>query len=510
MELGLVLDMAAEDGPDRVAIVDVVDATLTRGELRNAARRAAARFLRAGAQRVGYLAPNGRALPVALFGAALAGIPFVPFNHRLPDDQLGDLMARLPDLLVVTTTDGAQRLRRGAVMSIVLDTDLLDDLSEAPAGPAVDPETVAILLYTSGTTAAPKAAVLRHRHLTSYIVGTVEFGAADTDEAVIVSVPPFHIAGVSAVLSNLYFGRRLVYLDPFDAGRWLQTVRRHAVTHAMVVPTMLARIGAEVGDAEADVASLRTVAYGGAAMPGPVIERALRQFPAVGFTNAYGLTETSSTIALLGPQDHRTAIDSDDPDVRARLHSVGRPLPGVEIKIVDADGQPCPTGVVGDVLVRGDQVSGEYLDVSPPSDADDQGGAWFATRDRGYLDGDGFLFIEGRSDDTIIRGGENIGPAEIEDVLLSHPSILECAVVGLPDPEWGHRIAAAVVLRPGDAVEPEAVRAWVKAKLGSLKTPELVEVRPDLPYTDSGKLLRRQVRSSFAGTTAPPPGETSS
>jgi acyl-CoA synthetase (AMP-forming)/AMP-acid ligase II len=491
VELGLLLDMAAGDAPDRVAVTEVGGRGLTRAELQRAAGAAAARFADRGAARVGYLGTNGCALPVALFGAALAGIPFVPFNYRLADDQLGDLLHREDGLLLVASAATAGRARDLGVGDVVDAGSLLDG-ADAEAPPvAVDPDEVAVLLYTSGTTSAPKAAVLRHRHLTSYVIGTVEFGAAAENDAALVSVPPYHVAGVSTILTNLYGGRRVVYLDPFDPRAWLDAVAAEGITHAMVVPTMLARIVDELGDAPADAPSLRSLAYGGAKMPQTVIERALRAFPDVAFANAYGLTETSSTITVLGPDDHRAAL-AGDAAARVRLSSAGRPVPGIELRVVDDEGEPVGPGVVGDVLVRGDQVSGEYVGASAV-DAD----GWFPTRDRGWLDEEGYLFIEGRADDTIIRGGENIAPAEIEDVLLRHPAVAECAVVGVADPEWGQRIAAAVVPRSGERPDTEELREWVRRHLRSSKTPDVVTLCDALPYTDTGKLLRRAVRARF-------------
>src|SRR5437588_3633949 len=176
-------------------------------------------------------------------------------------------------------------------------------------------------------------------------------------------------------------------------------------------------------------------------MPLPVIERAMRLLPAVGFVNAYGLTETSSTIALLDPEDHRNSVASSDPVVRARLGSVGRPLPSVEVSIRDVDGSPVPPGEDGEIWVRGEQVSGEYLGRSGGADE-----GWFATRDAGHVDEGGYLFVHGRLDDVIVRGGENLSPAEIESVLVEHPAVAAAAVVGLPDVEWGEKIVAAVTL----------------------------------------------------------------
>jgi acyl-CoA synthetase (AMP-forming)/AMP-acid ligase II len=352
----------------------------------------------------------------------------------------------------------------------------------------VDPDAVAVLLYTSGTTAEPKAAILRHRHLVSYVIGTVEYAGADPSQATLVSVPPYHIAGVANVTSNLYSGRRVMYLPAFDPREWLETVRQEEITHALVVPTMLARIVEHLGrTATADVPSLRTLAYGGSRMPQTVIERALELFPGAGFVNAYGLTETSSTIALLDPATHREAVSHDDPVVRARLSSAGRPVPGVEIEIRDPDGRRCAPYERGGLWVRGEQVSGEYR--GRPASLD----GWFDTRDRAWLDSEGFLFIEGRVDDTIIRGGENIAPAEIEDVLIHHPDIDECAVVGLADDEWGHRIAAAIVPAAGRALDVETVRCWARERLRGSRMPDLLAVMAELPRTETGKIIRRRV-----------------
>lgn len=497
MELGLLLDMAVGNGPDRVAVTDVDGTNLTLGQLNDLAHAAAARFQAEGASRVGYLATNDRALPICLFGSALAGIPFVPFNYRLSDEQLRDVLHRDEGLVVVTDPKGIEHVNALGIDRTIPIAEIREPAAGTPAASQVigDPDSVAVVLYTSGTTSAPKAALLRHRNLTAYIFNTVEFGSASESDAIIVSVPPYHIAGMSTILSNMYTGRRIVYLDPFKADRWLELVEAQGVTNAMVVPTMLSRIVEALDGKVANVPTLRSVAYGGAKMPLAVIERALELFPDVDFINAYGLTETSSTITVLGPDEHRAAIASADPAVRARLGSAGKPVPGIELRINDDDGNPVGPGVTGDVMVRGEQVSGEYKGASG---VDDEG--WFATHDRGRIDDEGYLFIEGRSDDIIIRGGENIAPDEIEDVLYRHPAVQEAAVVGIPDPEWGQSIAAAVVVSD-PAVTPEDLRTWCKDHLRSSKTPDVVEIRDELPQTATGKILRRVVRDSLTPTS---------
>ena len=500
MNLGMILDMAADGMPDRV-VVGERDGGLTAAALRQAARAGAAHLLAAGADRLVFLGPNGAAFPVALFSAALAGVPFLPLNYRLGDEQLSEVLSRQEGTALIVT-DTPERVvpaaataagEAGAPAATLTLAQLLA-LPPAPDDdglpPFVDPESVAVLLMTSGTTAAPKSAVLRHRHLASYIIGSVEFASVPDTDATLVSVPPYHIAAVANILSNLYCGRRVVYLDAFTPQGWLEAVEKQQVTHAMVVPTMLVRIVATLRETDSlGPASLRSVSYGGAKISAAVVEEALRRFPTAGFVNAYGLTETASSIAVLGPDDHREAAASDDPQVRARLGSVGRPLPMVQIEVQDDDGQCCAPGAVGDIVVRGDQVAGEYLETG--SGVRQNG--WFPTRDRGYLDEAGYLFVRGRADDTIIRGGENIAPAEIEDVLVRHPAVQECVVAGIPDVEWGQRIGAFVVVQPGMTAEAPALRAWVRERLRGSRTPDEIVFVESLPTTATGKILRREL-----------------
>ena len=335
--------------------------------------------------------------------------------------------------------------------------------------------------------------MLRNRHLVSYILGSVEFGAATEDEAALVSVPPYHVAAMAAILSSVYSGRRIVQLASFSAEAWVETARAERVSHAFVVPTMLARIVDALESAGGGLPSLRALSYGGGKMPFPVIERAMRLLPGVDFTNAYGLTETSSTIALLGPEDHRRAAASADPAVRRRLASVGRALPGVEIEVRDEDGKPVTRGAAGEICVRGEQVSGEYQGRATTLGPD----GWFPTRDGGFLDEEGYLFVTGRIDDVIVRGGENLSPGEIEDVLHEHPGVTDCAVVGVPDEQWGEAVAAVIVPRAGARPAPEELREWVRARLRSSRVPARIEFREALPYNETGKLLRRKVRAEL-------------
>jgi acyl-CoA synthetase (AMP-forming)/AMP-acid ligase II len=329
----------------------------------------------------------------------------------------------------------------------------------------------------------------------------VEFAASGEDEAAIVSVPPYHIAAISSVLSTTYSGRRVVQLTAFDPDLWVRTVRDEHVTHAMVVPTMLGRILDVIAVDGGGLPSLRSLAYGGGPMPRAIVERAIELLPDVDLVNAYGLTETSSTVAVLGPDDHRAAFASDEPTARARLGSVGQALPGVELSIRDPLGAELPAGSRGEIWVRGEQVSGEYLGASATVD-----GGWFMTRDAGHVDEEGYLFVHGRLDDVIVRGGENLSPGEIEDVLVAHPSVEAAAVVGIPDVEWGERVVAAVVLVDDASATEEELRDHVNAELRSARTPERIKFVSELPFNETGKLLRRSLRDDLAdefGATSP-------
>lgn len=494
MRLNMLLDMAADGHGDRI-VVGNRDQGLTVLALRERAAAAAAAIRSAGSDALVYLGVNGPAFPVALFGAALAGVPLVPLNYRLGEAQLDALLANHPDAYGLADEGlAADALTRAGIRSRT-PRQFLESLASAPEADttATDTDAPAAVIYTSGTSSMPKGVVLRHENLVSYVLGTVEFGAAGPSEAALVSVPPYHIAAVANVLTNLYAGRRIVVLEQFTSQEWLSTVQAEDITTALVVPTMLGRILDSSGGRQP--ARLRTLAYGGAPMPASTIEAALRTWPDVDFVNAYGLTETSSTISVLGPAEHRAALDSNVPAVRARLGSAGKVLPAVEVEIRDGHGGLQPAGESGRIFVRGEQVAAEYAGTGNALDAR----GFFDTRDEGYLDSEGYLFLGGRADDTIIRGAENIAPAEIEDVLLEHGAVADAVVLGVPDEEWGQRIEAAIVVRPGSQVSAVELQDHVRRRLRSSKTPTRIVFSTELPRTETGKVIRRRALELLVG-----------
>ena len=485
MNISLFLQMAADADANRIGIV-CDGRRWSYGTLLRAAQGAATLIRESGCTHVSLLDESSEAAAIALFGAALAGIPYVPLNYRLADEDLAALLSRIAPGFIVGDVGRVDRLAKADGHTVLSRADFVSNAERTAGLIEEGDEDIAVQLFTSGTTAAPKAAILRHSNLVSYIVGSVEFGSATEDEARLVSVPPYHIAGIASLLSTTYAMRKIVMLSAFDPDAWLAAVAAERVTSAFLVPTMLGRVIARLdAGANADLSSLQSIAYGGGPMPRELIDRALDLFPNVDFANSYGLTETSSTIAILGPEEHREAHRASDPKVRARLASVGRPLPTVEIEIRDEEGRQLPAGERGEVYVRGDQVSGEYRERSA---LDAQG--WFPTRDAGYMDEEGYLFLAGRADDVICRGGENMSPGEIEDA----------AAVAVPSLEWGEAVGVALVARPGhEPPSEEEVKKLVKDRLRSSRVPEKVLVLDALPYNEMGKLLRREVRSLFKG-----------
>lgn len=541
MRLELILEMAAEAFPERTAI-SLGGWNLSYSELLDLSVSASGLVRRAQAGSLAYVGDNHLAFPVGVFAASIAGVPFVPLNYRLPGETITKLLSRLEKPLVISYDPASRRegFDREEFLKLATASPEASQATEATTDASSQarrgPDEPAVTLFTSGTTKEPKAAILRHRHLMSYLISTVEFASADPEEAALVSVPPYHVAGLANLLSNLYACRRIVYMPSFDAAAWIDTVESERITQAMVVPTMLARIIEELEARSNDardtraLGSLRTLAYGGSKVPRPVIERAISLLDHVGFVNAYGLTETSSTICVLGPEEHRAALESKDPSVHERLFSVGRPVEGIEVRIIGDHGKPLAPGKSGRIAVRGEQVSGEYATTgqveatttttttaptaptaATATTAEDETArtlaeqGWFLTGDLGHLDEEGYLFIEGRSDDTIIRGGENIAPAEIEDVLTSHPLVAQAAAFGVPDEHWGQRIVAVVVAKDSIAPEtsdrhykvgdPSDLRAELmelcRQKLRSSRMPERIELVQSLPMTDTGKVIRR-------------------
>jgi len=492
------LDMARNCFPDRPAITSG-SRHFTYEDIFNLSGAAAQQIRNSEIENVSLVDISSPALPIALFASACAGKPFAPLNYRLSSSDLTGLLDRISPALVVCGQNYLNQIRPSSKLHQISSEHWLSPpRSEAdhPQDWNSDPEETAILLFTSGTTGGPKAAILRHRNLFSYVTGSVEFMSAGPQEAILTAVPPYHIAAMANLLSSIYAGRRIVQLPNFDADTWIDLVIKEKVTHAMLVPTMLTRIADRLEARRETLPTLTSVSYGGGKTSRPVVEKILNLLPHTNFVNAYGLTETSSTVSILGPKEHREAIASDNPVERSRLGSAGLPLPTVEVSIRDRQGREVCPGQSGEIWVRGDQVSGEYKERESQLTSD----GWFKTNDGGHFDTAGYLYIEGRLDDVIIRGGENISPGEIEDAILTHSKVVDAAVVGIAHRDWGEQIAAVVVLRQGTEASQDEIIEHVRSKLRSLKSPDKVLFRDELPYNPTGKLLRNVLREELAGS----------
>ena len=303
---------------------------------------------------------------------------------------------------------------------------------------------------------------------------------------------------LQSMLAAVYGGRTLVLMRQFETEEWLETVQREQVTRAVVVPTMLKRVIDHPDFAGYNLSSLKVLTYGAASMPFEVIKKAVEVMPGVKFINAFGQTETASTITTLGPEDHiiEGTREEREKKLKRLTSSIGRPLPDVEVKIVDEQGKEVPPGEVGEIMARGPRVmSGYWRDEQRTAQVMTPDG-WLHTGDMGWVDEEGYIYLAGRGDDMIIRGGENIAPEEVENVLYSHSKIEEAAVIGVSDPEWGQEPAAFVVLKSGETATAEEIIEYCRSILG-FKRPRTVVFLDSLPRNPMGKVLKRVLREQY-------------
>ncbi len=502
MNLASLLDLPSMIAPDSIVAIDTTtdgeDRAITYEELRAAVSQTCGLLMELGVgagDRVGLFATNSAAMLEALFACSAVGATLVPMNYRAADEEVSHLLADSGAKLLFAETryrDLIESCRPESLENIIyLDDDYAakrDAAEEFPLVNDVEDEDLAALLYTSGTTSLPKGVKLTHGALTGYIMAANDAADGSDLGRMILAAPLYHIAGLTSMLNALYSGRITVIMSQFEPDRWLELIGTHDVTHAFLVPTMLAKVLESDKLDGADLSSLEALTYGAAPMPPAVIKRAIERFPdSVGFSGAYGQTETTSTVAVLGPDDH--VLDSDQK--LARLSSVGQVLDDVEVRIVDPLGAVLEPGEAGEVQLRTYRAMDGYWGAEEKTRVTIDEEGWVHTGDLGFLDDDNYLFLSGRSGDMIIRGGENVAPEEVEAVLYEHEDVIDAAVVGLSDETWGERVVAAVVLRPGGSVD--AIGDHAKEHLAAFKRPDAFHIADDLPRTSTGKLLRRHL-----------------
>jgi len=490
--LSSVLEQAVASQPDRPA-VRMDQLVLTYRQLHEAAAKVTALLSAAGigpGDRVGLMLPNVPAFPIAFYGALGAGAIVVPMNPLLKSREvayyLGDSGAKV--LLAWHTAAGEAAkgaADAGAQMICVDEPDLAGLLAGlAPlaswADAAADDD--AVILYTSGTTGTPKGAQLTHGGLARNARLTAETLLNNSpDDVMMGCLPLFHVFGLTCGLNaTVTAGGTLTLLPRFDPGKALEIIERDSVTIFEGVPTMYAAM-LHHPDAEAShAASLRLCVSGGAAMPVEVLRGFEAKFGCV-ILEGYGLSETSPVASF------------NHPDKVRKPGSVGTPVEGVELRLVGNDGATVPAGEIGEIAIRGHNVMKGYWG-RPDATAEAIPDGWFRTGDLARVDEDGYYFIVDRKKEMIIRGGYNVYPREIEEVLHEHPAVAEAAVIGIPHAELGEEVGAAVALKPGAEATPEELRAFTKERVAAYKYPRHVWLVAELPKGPTGKILRRAVR----------------
>ncbi|WP_406175647.1 acyl-CoA synthetase [Streptomyces sp. NBC_00996] len=445
--------------------------------------------------RIAYLGPNHPAYLETLFAAGVLGAVFVPLNPRLAGPeiayQLGDSGAKA--LVYAPSLAGLVAGLPGStdVRTFVEVGDRYEELIAGADDEAIDQPVTAddtcIIMYTSGTTGRPKGAMLTHGNLTWNAVNVLVDHDLIADERALVSAPLFHTAGLNMLtLPVLLKGGICVLVESFDPAATFDLIERHRITFMFGVPTMFDQVARHPRWADADLSSLRILTCGGSPVPTPLI--AAYQERGLTFLQGYGMTEAAPGTLFL---DAEHAV--------GKAGSAGVPHFFSDVRVVRPDFTPVDVGETGEVVVRGPHVMPGYWGL-PDETAAVFADGWFRSGDAARIDEDGYVFIVDRIKDMIISGGENIYPAEIEDLLLAHPDIVECAVIGVADDKWGEVPRAVVVAREGVDLDPDAVLASLAGRLAKYKIPKSVVIADELPRTASGKLLKSRVRTRY-GTT---------
>lgn len=473
--------------------------TLTWATLHERAARVAQALLAEGVRasdRVVILDKNGPEHFELLFGGGMVGAIHVAVNWRLSPHEIAYILDDADAKILVVGAEFARHLHSldPKTKVVVIGTHEGYDSYEAWLGrhPAEDPATpvaqddVALQLYTSGTTGLPKGVMLTNANLGTMIWNDASSWSLNAAAVSLLALPLFHIGGVGWALAGMAQGCHSVLVREFDPAAVLTTLQRHRVTHALYVPAMLQMLTAVPEAADGDYSSLRVIAYGASPISETALVRAMQTFKC-DFVQLYGLTETTGAIIRLDPEDHA------DPRL---LRSAGRPSPWVEVRIVDpSTGEDQPAGKVGELWTRSTQnMKGYWRKPAETAAALDNG--WLKTGDAGYLE-EGYVFLTDRVKDLIVTGGENVYPAEVENVLASHPGVADVTVIGVPHERWGETVKAIVVPAKGAALTAEALIGFARGRLAGFKCPTSVDFVEELPRTLSGKVLKRVLREPY-------------
>jgi long-chain acyl-CoA synthetase len=487
------LDKSAAEHPGHAAL-RMDDLVLSYAQLREAAGRMATLLGSFGVEpgdRVGLMLPNVPAFPIAFYGALAAGAVVVPMNPLLKEREvsyyLGDSGARAVIAWHAAAGEAAKGAADAGAQMIAAETpdlsSLLADVGAAPAASGRGDDDDAVILYTSGTTGRPKGAELTHNGL----VSNAETSArtlfdVEPGDVIMGCLPLFHVFGLTCGLNvAVASAATLTLLPRFDPARALDIIQRDQVTIFEGVPTMYAAM-LHLPDADpAKTATLQLCASGGAALPVEIMRGFEEKFGCK-ILEGYGLSETSPVASF-------NRLDRE-----RKPGSIGVPIEGVEMRLIDDDWNTVPDGEIGEIAIRGQNVMKGYWH-KPEATAEAMRDGWFRTGDMARRDEDGYYFIVDRKKDLIIRGGYNVYPREIEEVLHEHPAVAEVAVIGIPHPSLGEEVGAAVALKPGASATPEELRAFAKDRVAAYKYPRRIWLVDALPKGPTGKILRREVQA---------------
>jgi acyl-CoA synthetase (AMP-forming)/AMP-acid ligase II len=500
LTLGDALDHARRLHAQRTAVVDGAT-RYDYGQLALRCDRLGAGLLRAGVrpgERVAILSGNSHRYLEAFCAVPAHGMVLVPLNTRLATPELQQILEHAGARVLLSDRDPGPLA--GCVERVISIPDGYEALletassSEAARWPAPRESDVAALFYTGGTTGTPKGVMLTHRNLVANAFHKTVACSLRADDVFLAAPAMFHVAGIAPLVGLIWLGAKTVTLPSFDPEACLDVIERERVSVFMPVPTMLgALVGAQQRKPR-DVSSLRLLGHAGSPIANELIEAAHATFPKTELAQFYGATETSSIVTCL--RDEQAVIGTE------LLGSCGRAVPGVAVRVVRSDGSECAEGEVGEIAVRGPNVTAGYYKDGPATARALKDGAYH-TGDLGLLRPGGYLFVVDRIKDMIVSGGENVYSIEVEDALLRHPAVAEAAVFGIPHPTWGEAVHAAVVLKPEHATADraelvEALKAHCRTRIAGYKVPKTIALGLEpLPKSGPGKVLKRVLREPF-------------
>jgi acyl-CoA synthetase (AMP-forming)/AMP-acid ligase II len=459
--------------------------------------------------RIAYLGKNSDHYFELVLGASKANVVPVSVNYRLVGPEVSYILAnsKAKVLFVSAEFAGLVKMIRPELPDLAEVVVMEDGAfetgftkwrdSHSPDDPmrAISPDDTAIQLYTSGTTGRPKGAELPHRGFFALRAAEAASGEISAwnqrapGDVSLIAMPNFHIGGTGSGIAGLYTGAKCVVMAEFDPNLVLEYFETFGVSVLFLVPAAMQIVVRHPRTREVDFSKLKHIAYGASPIPLPLLRECMEVFDC-GFIQMYGMTETTGTIVALPPEDH-------NPEGNERMRSAGKALPGVELKIVDSAGRTLPTRQVGEICVQSAVNMNGYWHLPEATDKTIQAGNWLHTGDAGYLDEEGYLYIQDRVKDMIVSGGENIYPAEVELVLQEHPQVAEVAVIGVPSERWGEEVKAVIVPEADEIIVESDMIDFCRQKIAGFKCPKTINLMDALPRNPSGKILKKDLRAAY-------------